>query len=1060
MSAMAKVDQIAVDDQSLFIRQIVEIGRVCDRSNRARLMADITKIGVFFENSPHPAWLATSRGECLYVNPALVCLTGLKSDQINQVDWRSFVLEEDRAAASASWQRTLASGTPYRTRVRLRGFDGVPATVDLTAFGHTQNDGTELWLFTGLHVHGNTQQHPRLEAQLQATLSVIPRKRVEEQLVNSTQELKRSEAYLAEAQRLSHTGSFGWNPDTGEIVWSDETYRIFEFDCGTKPSLDMLVERVHLQDRAFFQQVIERASQTATEFEHEYRLLLPDGRVKHVHAIAHVLEDGSGNREFIGAVTDITERKTAEEKILCNERELRTLIDVMPAYVWTCLPDGTADFLSQSWLEYSGQPREEAMGWGWAGALHPDDADRVLANWRAGLDSGEPVEMEFRCRRADGTYRWFLNRNLPLRDDEGKIVKWYGTLFDIDVLKKTESALQMREHELLGIIETIPSLLWSVSPTGATTHLSQRCLEYCGVPLEELVNRGWESFIHPDDLKETVTAFAQAISSGESFRAMHRLRRADGEYRWHHAMGEPLRDPRGTIIQWYGLTIDIDEQKRAEETLRKSERELRTLIDVMPAIVGISLPDGTVDFLSQSWLDYFGQTTEEAMGGGWATVIHPDDVDRVLANRQAGLASGDLVVQELRCRGADGVYRWFLNRSLPIRDDEGKVVKSYGILFDIDVLKKTEAVLQMREHELLGIIETIPSLLWSASPAFVPTHMSKRLLEYFGAPFEEFVNGGWESFIHPDDLEDTAKAILRAVDAGELFNVMHRLRRADGEYRWHHARGEPLRDPQGKIIQWYGLSIDIDDRKRTEDHLRDTRIKLAKASRLATVAELAASIAHELNQPLMSILANAQAAKRWLNAASPNLTEVDSSIERTIRDARAADETMQHIRALFKQESLVKKDVKLPDILNEVVRVVQEDPKKRAVPVECHFNECLPAVSVDQIQIQQVFINLIVNAIEALDGQQVPPLVVLRGAVTDADRMLVQVIDNGPGVDDPEQIFDAFMTTKEKGMGIGLAVSRSIVEAHGGRLWAENNKAGGAIFNVALPLSHTSLTTA
>src|SRR5258708_17074518 len=183
-------------------------------------MTDITKIDAFVQSSPHPAWLATSRGECLYVNPALLCLRGLKFDQINQVDWRSFVLEEDRAAASASWQRTLASGTPYRTRVRLRGFDGVPATVDLTAFGHTQNDGTELWLFTGLHVHGNTQQHPRLEAQLQATLSVIPQKRVEEQLVNSTPELKRSEAYFAEAQRLRHTGSFGWNPDTGEIVLS------------------------------------------------------------------------------------------------------------------------------------------------------------------------------------------------------------------------------------------------------------------------------------------------------------------------------------------------------------------------------------------------------------------------------------------------------------------------------------------------------------------------------------------------------------------------------------------------------------------------------------------------------------------------------------------------------------------------------------------------------------------------------------------------------------------------------------------------------------------------
>jgi len=1263
-------------------------------------MADITKIGDFFESSPHPAWLATSRGECLYVNPTLVCLTGLKSDQINQVDWRSFVLEEDRAAASTSWQRTLASGTPYRTRVRLRGFDGVPATVDLTAFGHTHNDGTELWLFTGSHVHGNTQQH------------VVPRKRVEEQLVKSTQELKRSEAYLAEAQRLSHTGSFGWNPDTGEIVWSDETYRIFEYDCGMKPTLNMLVARLHPQDRAFFQQVIDRATQTATDFEHEYRLLLADGRVKHVHAIAHVLEDGSGNREFIGAVTDITERKTAEEKILCNERELRTLIDVMPAFVGTCLPDGTADFLSQSWLEYSGQTTEEAMGWGWAGALHPDDADRVLANWRAGLASGEPVEMEFRCRRADGTYRWFLNRNLPLRDGEGKIVKWYGILFDIDVVKKTESALQMREHELLGIIETIPTMIVSISPDGEVTHLNQRHLEYFGARFEELTNRGWANFIHPDDLEETAKSFFRSIETGQPYNLINRLRRADGEYRWHHGMGEPLRDPDGKIIryyglsvdiddwkraeetvrkserelrtlidvmpayvgtalpdgtadflsqswldytgqtreeamgwgwagvlhpddaarvlatwqavftsgipvehefrcrradgtyhwflnrslplrddggkivkwygilfdidvlkktesalqtrehelvgiietipsmlwslspngemnhlskrfleyfgapfeeflnqgwvriihpddleettrlfarsletgelfnvinrllradgkyrwhhtmgeplrdpdgkilQWYGLSMDIDEQKRAEETVRKSERELRTLIDVMPAIVGVSLPDGTVEFLSQSWLDFFGQTTEEAMGGGWAGVVHPDDIDRVVANRKAGLASGDLVVQELRCRGADGVYRWFLNRSLPIRDDEGKVVKSYGMLFDIDVLKKTESALQMREHELLGIIETIPAMLWSVSPTGETTHLSQRFLEYFGVRLEEITSRGWESFIHPDDREETVKTFARSISSGESYRAIHRLRRADGEYRWFHSMGEPLRDPDGKIIQYYGLSMDIDDRKRAEDHLRDTGIKLAKASRLATVAELAASIAHELNQPLMSILANAQAAKRWLNAASPNVMEVNSSIERTIRDARAADETMQHIRALFKQESFVKKDVKIPDILNEVVRIVQEDPKKRAVPVECRLEESLPAVPVDQIQIQQVFINLIVNAIEALEGQQGPPQVTLQAAVTDSDRMLIQVIDNGPGVHDSERIFDAFMTTKEKGMGIGLAVSRSIVEAHGGRLWAENNKAGGAIFNVALPLSHACLTTA
>jgi PAS domain S-box-containing protein len=1140
-------------------------------------MADITKIDAFVQSSPHPAWLATSRGECLYVNPALERLTGLKSDQINQVDWRSFVLEEDRAAASASWQKSLASGTPHRTRARLRGFDGVPATVELIAFGHTLNDGMELWLFTGLPVHGTTQQYPRLEAQLQATLNVIPaytwyalpsggltfvnersgdylglpkdhplrfgidtgaewdahipllhpddrkearrawsvcigtgsagensqrvrnaegeyrwflsrveplrasdgtllywigvnldideRKRAEEQLMKSaremqknefylveaqrlghvgswvlvfepvgafeywsdelfriygfdperdaptldeylasvhphdrefmaslikrmfaealgcdvtkrivrpngevrhircvgapvlengtlkriignaidvtehellTRELRRREAYLAEAQRLSHTGSFGWNPDTGDLVWTDETYRIFEYDGATKPTLDMVVQRVHPQDRALAQQVIDRASQTDTDFEHEYRLLLADGRVKHVHAIAHALQDASGNLEFIGAVTDITERKTAEEALRSSE-----------AY-----------------------------------------------------------------------------------------------LLEAQRLTRTGS--------------------WAWSPVvGDIRYWSEECYRVLGFDPAESPPR-FETFfqrIHPDDQAATRERFEKAIRDKADFQMDYRIVHPDGETRNIHVVGHPTLGPSGDLREFVGTVIDVTERLRAEERIRRNEKELRTLIEAIPAYVGTNQPDGSVDFISQSWLDYTGFSREQGMGWGWGSAIHPEDFDRVVADWRAAVAAGAPAEHELRCRRADGTYHWFLYRGLPFRDDGGNVVKWYGTLTNIDALKEIEHALKTREHELLGIIETIPSMLWSTSPAGETTHLSQRILEYCGAPLEELVNRGWERSIHPDDREETAKAFGRAISSGESYSAIHRVRRADGEYRWHHSMGEPLRDPHGKIIRWYGLAIDIDERKRAEDHLRDTRIKLAKASRLATVAELAGSIAHELNQPLMSILANAQAAKRWLNAAPPNVTEVNSSIERIIRDARAADETMQHIRALFKQESFDKKDVNIPNILREVVRVVQEDPKKRDVPIECRFEESLPVVSVDQIQIQQVFINLIVNAIEALEGQQVAPLLVLRAA-TDSNGMLVQVIDNGPGVDDPDRIFDAFMTTKEKGMGIGLAVSRSIVEAHGGRLWAENNKTGGATFNVALPLSHASPTTA
>jgi PAS domain S-box-containing protein len=395
--------------------------------------------------------------------------------------------------------------------------------------------------------------------------------------------------------------------------------------------------------------------------------------------------------------------------------------------------------------------------------------------------------------------------------------------------------------------------------------------------------------------------------------------------------------------------------------------------------------------------------------------------------------------QTIKFRSDPGVSRF---------DREGRIIKLHGSSIDIGNRKRAEEQ-----------FETIPSMLWSTSPTGEVTHVNQTVLEYTGLSLEDFLDLGWKRFIHPDDFKDTAKAFFRAIQSGESYSATHRLRRKDGEYRWHHANGKPLRNSDGRITRWCGLSVDIDERRRVEDQLRDTRIKLAKASRLVTFAELACSIAHELSQPLMSILANAQAAKRWLNASPSNLAEANSAIERVIRDTRAADETMQHIRALFKQESFDKKDVSIPEILCDVARVVQEDPTKRDVPIEFHFEQPLPVVHVDQIQIQQVFMNLIVNAIEALEGRQTAPLVVLR-VVTDSSNILIQVIDNGPGVDDPERIFDAFVTTKEKGMGIGLAVSRSIVDAHGGRLWAENDKACGAVFNVAIPLSHASLTTA
>jgi PAS domain S-box-containing protein len=263
-----------------------------------------------------------------------------------------------------------------------------------------------------------------------------------------TQELRRREAYLAEAQRLSHTGSFGWKPDTGEIAWSDETYRIFEYDRSVKPTIDSVAQRVHPEDRADFEEVINRALAGAPEFEHGYRLLLPDGRVTHVHAIAHVLHDASGNREFVGAATDITERKTAEEKIREQEMELRQMLDFSSQQITVFGPAGERLHANRIALDYVGLSLEEwrltpgtffRPGW----FIHPDDRETVARAYSDGLRSnGSAYQSEMRVQGADGVYRWFLVRFNPLRDDKGQVKRWYVVFTDIDERKRTEDRLR------------------------------------------------------------------------------------------------------------------------------------------------------------------------------------------------------------------------------------------------------------------------------------------------------------------------------------------------------------------------------------------------------------------------------------------------------------------------------------------------------------------------------------------------------------------------------------------------------------------------------------------
>jgi len=247
------------------------------------------------------------------------------------------------------------------------------------------------------------------------------------------------------------------------------------------------------------------------------------------------------------------------------EERLRLILDTIPAIVWRKLPDGSADFLNKRFLEYTGLSLESGMGWGWMKAFHPDDG--LMEEWRAALAAGRPFEMEARLRRADGVWRWFQLRAVPLRDEQGNVVKWYGTTSDIDDLKMAEDRLRL-------VIDTIPTMAWSLRPDGAVDFVNKRSLDYMGHTLEKEVEEPTGT-VHPEDLPRVMEKWLTDMAAGEPSEDEMRLRRADGEYRWFLVRTVPLRDQQGNIIKWYGSSIDIEDRKRTEVALRSSEREQR-----------------------------------------------------------------------------------------------------------------------------------------------------------------------------------------------------------------------------------------------------------------------------------------------------------------------------------------------------------------------------------------------------------------------------------------------------------------------------------------------------
>ena len=510
--------------------------------------------------------------------------------------------------------------------------------------------------------------------------------------------------------------------------------------------------------------------------------------------------------------------------------DIRRVFDTIPILAWSARSDGSADFFNQRWLDYTGLSVERARDWGWTVALHPDDLNGLVDYWRSVLAAAEPGEIEARLRRFDGAYRWFLFRAIPSFDNDGQVVKWFGTNTDIEDRKRAEVLLAQSEERFRLIVESIPGFVCTLNAAGEVDLLNRQTLEYFGKTTEDLKQWATSDAVHPDDLPRVIDAWRHAVETGEPYGVELRQRRADGVYRWFQSRALPARDTEGRITGWYMLLTDIDDRKSAEDALRANEQSLRLIVDSIPGFVSTSNAAGELEHVNRRVLDYFGKTLEELQRWAISDAHHPDDLARVVDAYARSIDTGEPLDFETRNRRADGVYRWFHVRGRPQRDADGRIVRWYYLVTDVDDRKRAEEALRSNEQSLRQIVDSIPGFISTANAAGEIELVNRQVLEYFGKTIEELKN--WEvtgDAHHPDDLPRMIDAWRRVMETREPFDLENRSRRADGVYRWFHTRGRPQRDAEGRIVRWYNLVTDIDDRKRAEGELEKAFDEIAKS---------------------------------------------------------------------------------------------------------------------------------------------------------------------------------------------------------------------------------------
>lgn len=1008
-------------------------------------------------------------GEVQRVNRQIEEYCGQTLDELRHWGSNGTVHPEDMPHVAEIFGASIASGSAYVIEQRLRRFDGEYRWFD--------NRGRPLRDESGAVVAWHV-----------LLTDVDDRKRAEEALRASERELR---------QQIDAIPAYVWSarPD-GAVDFYNRGYLDYLGVAAEEIQGWDWDSVIHPDDREGLTRTWTNALRTLEPYEVQMRVRRFDGSYRWCLSRTSFLEGADGEVKWFGVSIDIDDMKRAQEDLRESELNLRRLTETIPQNLFGAGADGSVNYLNPQMRDWFGRAEETIMAEEWVHLVHPDDRDATVEAWMRAVAAGTPYRHQVRFLHHSGEYRWCIGEARPLRLGNGAIIAWHGVVNDIHDRKLAEDALKASEQNLRLTIDTIPALAWSARADGSADFFNRHYLDYVGLSVDDLSDWQWMRVIHPDDLEAVSDSWERFSATGAGGEVEARVRRHDGVYRWFTFRTQPLRDGRGNVVKWYGVKVDIDEQKRATLMLA-GERQLleliaagRPLLEVLGALCGV-----VETALSESHCEV---RTIDVNDTVFEHIVTPS----LPASFTAGLAGTHLsaeaspwdvavaqkarvVVRDIRCdpRWADAPVRQrFTDHGLtsawivPVSSRDGRVLGSVSVYhrqpmepqpYHQDILDRTiqiasiaierwraEDELRRREY-LLGTAETISETGWFYwdlnNNKLVWSPQMYRIWGLDEGIDPQSVD--LLSQVHPDDRPGVEERIAKIFNGEDIPEREERYFMPDG--RMKYVRGSTLifRYEDGRR-ECIGVAQDITRRRVAEDALDKLRLDLAHITRVTSLGELAASIAHEVNQPLSGIITNANTGLRMLTTDPPDIEGAIKTAQRSLRDGNRASEVIQRLRGLFRKQDFTPEPLDLNEAAREVIAICSHDMQRRRIALTLNLDPALPLVVGDRIQLQQVILNLVLNAADALGStQRHPRQIFIETAEAAPGTVQLAIRDTGSGIsaEDLGRIFDAFYTTKPAGMGIGLSVSKSILDRHDGKLWASRNDGPGATFTFSIP---------